>query len=181
MRIVLSTLTALLLVPTAAGADTVGGNAAIATFEHVSVDGCVITVGEIALVQVQHGESELASGFYAVGSQEDICLGTGNGFAGYTTDGDGDIDGLGSAHFAGTLVAESYSGGAAVTLELDLAWSGQGAVTSEGGVFHDEGGISFTFGRRRAASTSGDFTVDGAAVTVTSALLVGETSGQVGH
>ncbi len=156
----------------------VSGGGAIAELEALSADGCTHTVGELVVVKATKG-SALADGVYAVGSQEDLCGGTfGNGFAGYAT-GDFAVNGLAGAHFTGTLVAPSYSGGADVTLELDLSWTGTGAISKSGGVFHDGSAISVQWGQSRAATTSGAFTVDGASATVDSATIVRQTSGSI--
>jgi hypothetical protein len=154
------------------------GSVAIADFDQVSADGCTHTVGQIAVVQATHG-GELANGLYVTGSQEDLCYGTfGNGFAGYAT-GAFYVLPLLSARYVGTVEAPSYSGGAAVTLELDLRWTGTGPVTKQGGTFHDGSQISFDWTRTRAAVTSGTFDVDGEPATVSSAMLGFEAHGSV--
>ncbi len=155
----------------------VRGGAALATFERISADGCQIVSGELAVLEARTA-SENANGLYVVGVQEDICLGTGSGFAGYAT-GQFDVVGLLYARFRGSLVAESYSGGPPVTIELDLHWFGSGEVTRERSFFRDESQIAFTFSARRNAVTVGQFDVDGEAMPLTSATLARETNGQV--
>ena len=154
------------------------GSGAVAEFDQVSADGCTHTVGELAVVQATKG-SELANGVYVTGMQEDLCGGSfGNGFAGYAT-GTFYVLPLLSARYVGSLVAPSYSGGADVTLELDLRWTGTGAISKQGGVFRDGSQIDFDWSRSRAASTRGTFLLDGEPAQVTSASLVFEAHGTV--
>jgi len=156
----------------------VTGGAALASFEQVSDDGCVTTLGEIAVVKTRHGNGELADGLYVVGSTEDTCAGTGNGFAGYA-DGVFQVIGLSYARFTGDIVVPSYSGGEAVTVELDLRWWGYGAIHRERNWFHDDTVIEFSYTAYRDATTSGTFTLDGAPVTVTSARIGRQASGTI--
>jgi hypothetical protein len=154
------------------------GSGAVAQFDQTSADGCTHTFGELAVLQATKG-GELANGLYVTGMQEDLCHGTfGNGFAGYAT-GAFYVIPLLSARYVGALVAPSYSGGADVTLELDLRWTGTGAVTKQGGAFRDAGQISFDWSRSRAAKTGGTFLLDGEPATVTSASLIFEARGSV--
>jgi hypothetical protein len=154
------------------------GSGAVGEFDQLSADGCTHTFGEIAVVQATRG-AELADGLYVTGMQEDLCGGGfGNGFAGYAT-GQFYVIPLLSARYIGSLVAPSYSGGASVTLELDLRWTGHGAISKQGGVFHDGSQISFDWSRSRAATTKGTFLLDGEPANVTSATLVFEAHGTV--
>lgn len=157
---------------------TIGGGA-LAEFSQTSADGCVITFGSIAAVQARRGD-ELADGLYVTGMQEDVCAGTGNGFAGFEPLSVA-VHGLASAHVQGTVVAPSYSGGAPATFELNLHFAGYDAITRQHGFYHDGSTIDFSFNRSRAAQISGTFTLDGEDMTVTSASLVQETSGTIQH
>lgn len=155
------------------------GGGALAEFSQTSADGCVITFGSIAAVQARRGD-ELADGLYVTGMQEDVCAGTGNGFAGFEPLSVA-VHGLASAHVQGTVVAPSYSGGAPATFELNLHFAGYDAITRQHGFYHDGSTIAFSFNRSRAAQISGTFTLDGEDMTVTSASLVQETSGTIQH
>lgn len=172
---------ALALVPTTASAAPtvalVSGGAAVASFEQVSDDGCVTTVGEIAVVNARFG-GELADGIYVTGSQEDTCAGTGNGFAGFA-EGSFTVLGLSYARYRGELVVDSYSGGPSVTLDIDLRWFGRGVVHPERSWFHDENVIEFSYSAYRDATTSGTFTVDGEPATITSARIGRQASGTI--
>lgn len=169
------------ILPAAASADVsfVRGDAAIASFEHVSDDGCVHTVGELVLAQATRG-GELADGLYITGSQEDVCLGTGNGFASFT-EGQFPMLGLFYSRFTGTVIAPSYSSGDDITFDIDLTWLGRGAISHERSGWHDEAGASFTFSASREARTRGHVRANGVTMEVTSARLVHQTSGSVTH
>jgi len=175
---------ALVFVPAAASADPptvsiVSGSVAVASFEQVSDDGCVTTFGEIAVVNARHG-GELADGIYVTGMQEDTCLGTGNGFAGFA-EGSFSVLGLSYARYNGELVADSYSGGPSVALDLDLRWFGHGVIHQEKSWFHDENVVELSYSAYRDATTSGTFTLDGDPVTVTSARIGRQASGTILH
>lgn len=181
MRTPMLVLALALLPATAAAtpnATVVVGSVALASFEQVSDDGCVTTFGEIAVLETRHGNGELADGLYVTGMQEDTCAGTGNGFAGYA-EGDLTIVGLIYARFTGEIVVESYSGGAPVTVELDLRWWGHGAVHRERSWFRDDSVIEFSYSAYRDATTTGTFTLDGDDVTVTSARIGRQASGTI--
>jgi hypothetical protein len=153
------------------------GSGATIDFDQTSADGCTHTTGQVVVLKATPG-GELANGLYVTGMQEDLCFGTfGNGFAGYVAGGY--VIPLITAGFSGTVVAESYSGGAPVTLELDLRWFGTGPITRSGGVFDDGGAINIDWSRSRAARTAGRFDVDGEAATLTAASLVFQASGTI--
>lgn len=160
-----------------ADASVIRGDAAMATFEHVSSDGCVHTVGELVLVDNPEG-AEVAQGVYVTGSQEDVCVGSGNGFATFIP-GDVQVQGLLYARYRGTFVAESYSSGEDVSFDLNLTWAGRGAITRERNVWDDAGVMSFTFTARRDARTYGYVRADGESMQITSATLVREARGTV--
>lgn len=168
-------------VPGVALAETsfVRGEGALATFEHISDDGCVHTVGELALVEATRG-GELADGLYITGSQEDVCTGAGNGFASFT-EGNFPVLGLFYARFAGTVVAPSYSSGADITFDIDLTWLGTGAISRERDHFRDESSVSFSFSASREARTRGFVRADGVTMPITSARLIHQTSGSISH
>src|SRR5262249_22431615 len=135
----------------------IGGGAALANFEQVSADGCVIIDGQIAVVQARHGNGDLANGVYIVATRQDVCLPDyGNGYAGFT-EGNFGVNGLASAHYTGSAVVESYSGGPPLTFDLNLSWSGTGSVSRTRNVFKDGSTISFTFDASRNATTQGTF------------------------
>jgi hypothetical protein len=112
--------------PAAAGVTLVRGSGAIASLSHTSADGCVHTVAEIAAVQGAGGE--VASGVYVTGSQEDVCAGTGNGFAGYSPGGFTGV-GLLFGRVHATVAAPSYSGGADVPARDRPTWLGAGPIS----------------------------------------------------
>ncbi len=155
----------------------VRGDGALANIDHLSKDGCIHTVAELVLLRSSAG-SELASGIYVTGSQEDVCLGTGNGFATFV-DARPQVVGLRFARYQGTVVAESYSGGAPLTFEIDLTWYGKGRTTSDRNVWNDEGLVSFTYSAEREASIRGSIRADGTVMSVASAKLVRQVSGTV--
>jgi hypothetical protein len=155
------------------------GGGALASFEQVSDDGCVHTVGEIAVVEASPG-GEIQSGIYITGSQENTCTGAGNGFAGFSP-GAFSILGLVYGHFSGTVLAPSYSGGDDFTFEVDLWWFGTGKVTRTKNVWNDGTAINFQFSASRAANTYGEIVANGVDMDVTSATLVREASGTVTH
>jgi hypothetical protein len=171
-----------LAAPTLAAADsasvtTVSGGGAIGEFSQTSADGCVITFGSIAAVEARHG-GELADGLYVTGEQEDVCAGTGNGFAGFEPLSIS-VNNLTSAHVQGSIVVPSYSGGAAVTVEVDLTFTGTGATSRQRDSYRDGSTISFSYGRSRAANVTGTLTLDGDAMAFDWAALVQETSGTI--
>ncbi len=160
-----------------AQSSTVRGDGALANIDHLSKDGCIHTVAELVLLKSSAG-AELASGIYVTGSQEDVCLGTGNGFATFL-DARPQIVGLRYARYQGTVVAESYSGGAPLTFEIDLTWYGKGRITSDRNVWDDEGVVSFTYNAEREASIRGSVRADGVVMPVATAKLVRQVSGTV--
>jgi len=163
--------------PLTASADSnvIRSNGALATFEHVSSDGCVHTVGELALLDSAEG-AENASGVYITGSQEDVCAGTGNGFATFSP-GDVRVVGLLFAQYRGRLTAESYSGGEDIFFGVDLKWLGRGAITRERNEWDEEGVMTFSATARRDAKTFGYVRADGESMQITSATLISETRG----
>lgn len=155
-------------------------SAAVAEFSQTSADGCVITSGEIVAMQVLYSDGDELNddGVIVVGMQEDLCAGTGNGFAGFeplpVT-----VRRLASAHVQGTMVVPSYSSGDPVTIELDLHFTGYGAITRERDFNPDGPVIEFSFNRSRTAEISGTFTLDGENVDVTSASIVKTSNGTI--
>lgn len=179
-------ITALLvtLIPTVASAQTkvgplaiVSGNAAFASFQSASADGCQHTFGELFVLEA-YTASELANGVYVSGVRDDRCTGDYNGFAGYAK-GTFEVVPLVFAHYKGTLVADSYSGGAAVAVALDLWWLANGSVTHDQGVYQDGAAIDFSFNAESTTNTAGKFTLDGSAATVTASKLVNGTNGSL--
>jgi hypothetical protein len=156
------------------------GSGALATYEQVSDDGCVVTRGEI-VVRASVLAGEVADGIYVTAVQENVCTGEGRGYAGYAADGVFGVNGVRSGRYRGVVIADEYSGqGAApLTFELDLRWTGRGPATPQNDVYDDGQTVTFTVGATRAATTAGELTIDGAAATVTSASLIHQTSGQI--
>ena len=168
-------------VPGVALAETsfVHGAGALATFEHISDDGCVHTVGEIVLVQATRG-GDLADGLYITGSQEDVCTGAGNGFASFT-EGNFLVFPLVVARATRTVVAPSYSSGADITFEINLTWFGRGAISPTLDHFRDEGGASVSYNASRGAATIGFVKADGVVMPITSARLIHQASGSISY
>lgn len=164
--------------PRGAAADVtlIRGGAAIAHFSHTSADGCVHTVGELAAVQLTGGEQP--SGLYVTGSTEDVCAGTGNGFAGFAPGGF-TVVGLLFAHVHATVVAPSYSGGDDVTFAIDLTWLGRGPISRSHDRWDDGTAIGFAWSAGRAATTVGAVVGDGVAMTIDDASLAREVSGTI--
>ncbi len=162
--------------PAAAGVTLVRGSGAIASLSHTSADGCVHTVAEIAAVQGAGGE--VASGVYVTGSQEDVCAGTGNGFAGYSPCGFTGV-GLLFGRVHATVAAPSYSGGADVTFAIDLTWLGAGPISRSHDVWDDGSAITVQWNASRAAITAGSVMADGVALDVDGALLARELSATI--
>ena len=162
--------------PAAAGVTLVRGSGAIASLSHTSADGCVHTVAEIAALQGSGGD--LASGVYVTGSQEDVCAGTGNGFAGFSPGGVTAL-GLLFGRVHATVVAPSYSGGADVTFAIDLTWLGAGPVSRSHDVWDDGSAINVQWNASRGAITAGAVIANGVALDVDGALLARELSATI--
>ncbi len=146
---------------------------ALASFEHVSKDKCVHTVGELALVRADPG-AENASGVYITGSQENVCLGTGNGFASFT-EATFPMLGLYYSRFTGTVLAPSYSSGEDITFEINLTWRGQGPITRTS----DGDDTTVTSNATRGARTRGYVRANGVTMKIVSAQLGHQTSSPV--
>lgn len=163
--------------PARASAHVVVGSAAVADFEQTSADGCTHTTGQLAVLAASPG-SDNASGVYVTGVQEDLCGGSfGSGFAAYVPGGM--VAPLLAAREHATIVAASYSGGAPVTLEVDLTWLGTGAVTRDGGVFDDGTSIELQWSRSRAARFVGTLAIDGEPAQVSNGLLAFSVQGTI--
>lgn len=162
----------------AAEVTIVQGGGALATYEHLSDDGCVLTYGEIAVVKARHG-GELADGLYVTGVRDDLCDDAeGWGYAGFA-EGSLTVVDLLYARFKGNATIESYNGGEPFRINLDLHWIGTGPVTWDAGEFHDDTMIDFNFSASRNATTSGRFKIDGDSASVTSATLISQASGHI--
>ena len=131
---------------------------------------------EIAALQGSGGE--LASGVYVTGSQEDVCAGTGNGFAGFSPGGVTAL-GLLFGRVHATVVAPSYSGGADVTFAIDLTWLGAGPVSRSHDVWDDGSAINVQWNASRGAITAGAVIANGVALDVDGALLARELSATI--
>jgi hypothetical protein len=162
----------------AATTTVVNGNGAFVAFSHVSDDGCVVTAGQLVLLHNNAGDDR-PDGVLAVATQIDTCdpEDFGNGFGGiaalpYTTSG------LSSAHTAGTVVLDGFNGGQ-LTIELDLTWTGTGAVTTERSSFRGENTFDFQSSASRTAELAGYLDIDGAAADLSDALLIRGVAGSI--
>lgn len=181
MRKVLLAVAAVTLPSVSAHATTVNvvnGNGAFVAFSHVSDDGCVVTSGQLVLLRNNAGEDR-PDGVLAVATQIDTCdpEDFGNGFAGaaalpFTASG------LSSAHTAGTVVLDGFNGGQ-LTLDLDLTWTGTGAVSTQRSSFRGENTFDFQASASRAAVLTGWLDVDGAAADLSDALLIRGVAGSI--
>ena len=177
------------LAPAAARAEApyqvhVSGAGAQLAFAFFSADGCVETSGSLSALQVRAGEGLPYTGL-AFGTVEDHCTGAFDVFYG-ATEGTFRQSGLQAARFQGTIVTDSYTGLAPLTLEIDLAWTGKGAVSHTRSSFRSTGPgwatLSFQCASSRAANVTGGFSIDGrpvAAAEVSWARLVAETDGEL--
>jgi hypothetical protein len=167
-----------LILPTLASANAraavQSGGAAVATYEVVSDDGCVVTSGEVAVLDTRE-PGDNPAGVYVTATQQNTCdpNDNGRGYAGYLETGEFGALGVVFGYARVTVIANEYSGSGAapLTFELDLRWRGRGRITREREVTSD----GFLFRATRKATTAGLFTVDGVAAKVTSASLVSET------
>jgi hypothetical protein len=162
----------------AAEISIIQGGGALAMYEHLSDDGCVLTYGEIAVVKTRRG-GELADGLYVTGVRDDLCDDAeGWGYAGFV-EGQVTMFDLVYARFQGSGTIESYNSGEPFSIQLDLRWFGTGPITWDAGHFNDETTIDFSFAGSRSANTTGVFRIDGDAASVVSASLVSQTSGHI--
>lgn len=181
MRKVLLAIAAVTL-PTAsalaATATVVNGNGAFVAFSHVSDDGCVVTSGQLVLLHNNAGEDR-PDGVLAVATQIDTCdpEDFGNGYAG-TAALPFTATGLAAAHTAGTVVLDGFNGGQ-LTLDLDLTWTGTGAVSTQRSRFRGENTFDFQASESRAATLSGGLTVDGEPAELSDAMLIRGVAGSI--
>lgn len=163
---------------TAATSTVVNGNGAFVAFSQVSADGCVVTEGQLVLLQNNAGEDR-PEGVLAVATQVDTCDPDdfGNGFAGLAAL-PVTANGLASAHAAGTLVLDGFNGGQ-LTLDLDLTWTGTGAVSTQSSRFRGENTFDFQASASRAANLTGSLAIDGAPADTADALLIRGVAGTI--
>ncbi|HUQ01730.1 MAG TPA: hypothetical protein VM261_04505 [Kofleriaceae bacterium] len=180
MAAVAVTLPSLYAAPVAhaATATVVNGNGAVVLFSQVSDDGCVVTSGQLVLLKNNAG-NDRPEGVLAVATQVDTCdpEDFGNGFAGlaalpFTANG------LSFAHTEGTVVLDGFNGGQ-LTIDLDLTWTGTGAVSTQRSSFHGENTFDFQSSASRAAVLSGSFDVDGEPADLSDALLIRGVAGSI--
>jgi hypothetical protein len=181
MRIALIAAVAVTLPSLSASATTttvVNGNGAFVAFSQVSEDGCVVTTGQLVLLHNNAGEDR-PEGVLAVATQIDTCDPDdfGNGFGGLAAL-PSTTSGLSQAHTAGTVVLDGFNGGQ-LTLDLDLTWTGTGAVSRQSSRFRGENTFDFQSSESRTASLSGWLDVDGAAADLSDALLIRGVAGSV--
>lgn len=168
--------------PLSASASTtatiVNGNGAFVAFSQVSDDGCVVTTGQLVLLHNNAG-NDRPEGVLAVATQIDTCDPNdfGNGFGGlaalpFTASG------LASAHTAGTVVLDGFNGGQ-LTLDLDLTWTGTGAVTHQSSHFRGDNTFDFQSSESRNARLTGFLDVDGAPADLSGALLIRGVAGSI--
>ncbi len=163
---------------TAATSTVVNGNGAFVAFSQVSEDGCVITWGELVLLNNNAGDDR-PEGVLAVATQVDTCDPDdfGNGFAGLAAL-PSTASGLASAHTAGTVVLDGFNGGQ-LTIDLDLTWTGTGAVSTQSSRFRGENTFDFQVSASRAANLSGFLAIDGASADTSDALLIRGVAGSI--
>ncbi len=166
------------LTASATSTTVVNGNGAFVAFSQISDDGCVVTAGQLVLLHNNAGEDR-PDGVLAVATQIDTCdpEDFGNGFGGvaelpFTTSG------LSSAQTAGTVVLDGFNGGQ-LTIDLDLTWTGTGAVSRQSSRFRGENTFDFQASESRAANLSGWLDVDGAPADVSDALLIRGVAGSI--
>jgi hypothetical protein len=181
-----------LLVSTAAIAKAEGpafrwtgsGSGAAATFDTLSADGCVETVGTIVFISAPSiGDQALV-----LGETIDYCNLTdgapsesfffGGGPVAY------DQSGLSSATATGSITTTYYSGTAtgALTFDFDVTFTGTGAVSTTTSHFVSTAGavtLSFNAQRHRSATVSGSLMINGDAATLSDAQLFTETAGEL--
>src|SRR5262245_55446925 len=120
---------AALLVGGSAGATEVtlvSGSVALASWHQTN--GCVVTCGDIAVVQTKKG-GDLEPGLYVTAMRENTCTGEGLGGWAGLADGSFFVIPLVWGHYSGTAVIDSYSGAEPLTVDLDLTWTGTGKTT----------------------------------------------------
>jgi hypothetical protein len=181
MRIALIAAVAVTIPSLSASATThsiVNGNGAFVAFSQVSGDGCLVTTGQLILLHNDAGDDR-PEGVLAVATQVDTCDPDdfGNGFGGvaglpFTASG------LSSAHTAGTVVLDGFNGGQ-LTLDLDLTWTGTGAVSRQSSRFRGENTFDFQSSESRTARLAGWLDVDGAAADLSGALLIRGVAGSI--
>jgi hypothetical protein len=182
MRNMLIAALAVAAIPLTAQAATVyvvHGNGAIASFTQISEDGCVVISGQVAVFETVAGEDK-EDGVYAVATYHDYCLDIGDLYGGYAPLSF-TSDGLAGATAEGSLVLSSFNYPAELTLDLDLAWTGTGAVSSEGGRMHDEYVTNFSWQKSRAATIAGTIDCDGEPASIDGGLVIAGTSGEIYH
>jgi hypothetical protein len=185
MRISGVGLATLLVAVAPASADVyrqhVSGFGVITTFHTISDDGCVETDGELAAVHT--GEGDFG---YLTALRTDYCA------------VDGPVDwafawiepvtfqaNLTSATLSGSFAMTPYAGppGGDATITFSLSFAGSGPISTTNSRFisssPDDITLSFSSTRQRAATASGSLSFGGDAGSVTSAQLVGGTSGDL--
>lgn len=157
----------------------VQGNGAFVAFSHVSDDGCVSTWGQVVVLNSHAGDDK--EGVVAVATRFNSCDGS-NGF-GYFGGGDlsFSVNGLSSASAEGTLTLSSWNGGDDITIDLDLTWTGTGAISKNKYRYADEYVLEFNWQQGRAATTSGTFDLDGEPADLDQAMLIQGVAGSVYH
>lgn len=159
----------------------VSGFGVATTFHTISDDGCVETFGELAAVNAQEGTFG-----YVVADRTDYCAESGPlewslwSIEPVTFSGN-----MSSATLSGSLSLYAYAGppGGDVTLDFSLAFAGSGPVSVTNSRFistsANDTTLSFSSTRQRAATTAGSLSVGDDAGAITSAQLVGGTSGDL--
>src|SRR5689334_4654667 len=92
----------------AAEVTLVSGSVALGSWHQSSPDGCVVTSGDLAVVQTSKG-GELAPGLYVTAMRENRCTGEGLGGWAGLADGKFVVVPLLFGHYEGTAVVDSYS------------------------------------------------------------------------
>ena len=159
----------------------VSGFGVATTFHAISDDGCVETFGELAAVNTQEGTFG-----YVTAERTDYCAEDGPlvwalwSIEPVTFSAD-----MASATLSGSLSLFAYAGppGGDVTLDFSLAFTGSGPVSTTNSRFistsANDSTLSFSSTRQRAATATGSLSVGDDGGAVTSAQLVGGTSGDL--
>jgi hypothetical protein len=161
------------------------GSGAAVTFDELSADGCVETVGTL----VFQSAPSIGDQGLVLGETIDYCnldeygnptesFFFGGGEVSY------DQSGLSSATATGSFTANYYSGTATEPLTFDFAltFTGTGATSTTTSNWISTAGavtLSFSAQRQRSATTGGSLTINGEEATLSGAQLFSETAGEL--
>jgi hypothetical protein len=161
------------------------GSGAVVTFDELSEDGCLHTVGTL----VFQSAASIGQQGIVLGETFDNCnldeygnatesFFVGGGEVAY------DQSGLSSATATGSFTASYYSGSATgpLTFDFALTFSGTGATSTTASHWLSTAGavtLSFSAQRQRSATTGGSLTINGEQATLSDAQLFSETAGEL--